>query len=307
MSAYGRHFYDMIMLMNEVAVYGALILIGACLGSFAGATVWRLRAKQLDVDKKNKEPYDKEEYGRLKKLLGKKTAEDRSRCLDCGKKLKWYDLIPIVSWLALSGKCRQCKQFIGWYELAMELGMVAFFVLSYIFWPGGIETGLAAAHFILWLVAGVIMAILFVYDLKWFLLPDKLTIALAVIGLAILGVSMAESQEILPVLYSAIGSVGILAGLYAIIFLLSGGRWVGFGDVKLGIGLGLLLADWQLALVALFLANLIGCLIVLPLMVVRKLKRNARIPFGPLLISGTIIAWFFGFPILDAYLGILGI
>ena len=58
--------------MNELIVYVALVLVGACLGSFAGATVWRIRAKQLEEDKKNKEPYDKKEYQRLKKLRGKK-------------------------------------------------------------------------------------------------------------------------------------------------------------------------------------------------------------------------------------------
>lgn len=293
--------------MNEFVVYVALVLIGACLGSFAGATVWRLRARQLQYDKDNKETYDKHEYGRLKKLLNKKSIEDRSQCLECGYQLKWYDLIPIVSWLSLRGKCRSCKHPIGRFELAMELGMVAFFVLSYILWPGGVESALAIVHFVLWLIAGVIMAILFAYDAKWYLLPDSMSIALGVVGLAIVGVSAAESENIVATLLSALGAVGVLAGLYAVLFFVSKGKWVGFGDVKLGVGLGLILVDWQLALVALFLANLIGCLIVIPLMVVKKLKRDSHIPFGPMLISGTILAWFFGWYILNFYLGTLGV
>src|SRR5690606_7989965 len=108
-----------------------------------------------------KEPYDHKEFTRLKKLLGQKLLQDRSRCLECGYELKWYDLIPIVSWLTLRGKCRSCKHPIGWFELAMEVGMVAFFVLSYILWPGGVHSSLEIAHFVLWLLAGVIMAILF--------------------------------------------------------------------------------------------------------------------------------------------------
>ena len=291
----------------DFIVYIALVLVGACLGSFAGATVWRLRAKQLQLDKDIKEEYDHKEYTHLKKLLNKKTLQDRSRCLHCSYELKWYDLIPIVSWLSLKGKCRSCKHPIGRYELIMELGVAAFFVLSYAFWPGGINNGLQVAHFVLWLVAGVIMAMQFAYDSKWFLLPDKLTIALVVVGLAIVGVSAAETQDIGGTLLTAIGSVGVLAGLYAVLFAVSQGRWVGFGDVKLGVGLGLILVDWQLAIIAVFLANLIGCLIVIPLLAFKKLKRDSHIPFGPLLISGTVLAWFAGWHILTWYLGSMGI
>jgi leader peptidase (prepilin peptidase)/N-methyltransferase len=292
--------------MNQIIIYLALVLVGACLGSFAGATVWRLRARQLEADKKNKEPYDHKEYQRLKKLNGKKALQDRSQCLECGYELKWYDLIPIVSWLSLRGKCRACKHRIGWFEPLMEVGMVAFFVLSYVLWPGGVQTGLEIAHFSLWLAAGVAMAILFAYDAKWFLLPDVATVALGVIGLAIVGVSAAETQDIGGTILTAIGSVGILGGLYAVLFAVSQGRWVGFGDVKLGAVLGLVLVDWQLAAIALFMANLIGCLIVIPLLATKKVKRNSHIPFGPMLIAGAIVAWFAGWHVLNWYLATLG-
>lgn len=293
--------------MNELVVYLALILLGACFGSFAGATVWRLRAKQLAYDKAHKEPYDHKEYNRLKKLLGKKTLQDRSRCLHCSYELKWYDLIPIVSWVSLKGRCRSCKHPIGKFELIIELGVVAYFVLSYVLWPGSIATPLEITHFVLWLLAGVIMAVLFAYDAKWFLLPDKYTIALALVGVSIVAVSAAQTQDVGLTLLTALGSVGVLGGLYAVLYAVSQGRWVGFGDVKLGVGLGLLLVDWQLAIVALFLANLIGCLIVIPLLATKKIKRNAHIPFGPMLISGAILAWLFGWTILESYLGILGV
>lgn len=291
--------------MNDVFIYVALGLFGAALGSFAAATVWRLRARQLAADKAAGEEYDIKEYKRLKKIISR-PLDDHSQCLHCSYKLKWYDLIPIVSWLSLKGKCRNCHKPIGWFEFLSEIGVAAYFVLSYALWPVGLETSLAVTHFVLWLIAGVIMAILFAYDLKWFLLPDKLNIALGVVGIGIVGVVAVERGDFAGTLLSALGSVAILSGLYATLYVVSRGRWVGFGDVKLGIGLALILVDWQLALTALFLANFIGCLIVIPLLATKKLARNSHVPFGPLLIAGTICAWFFGWAILDWYLGGIG-
>lgn len=292
--------------MNQVVVYLALVLIGACLGSFAGATVWRLRARQLVFDKKNKQPYDKAEYRRLKPLTTSSTLEDRSQCLHCGYKLRWYDLIPVLSWLGLKGKCRSCKKPIGWFELLMELGTIAFFVVSYLFWPHDLHTGLQIAHFVLWLAAGVGLAILFAYDTKWFLLPDSVVAIVGLFGLASVAVSAAESQAVGATLVGALGAVGALGGLYGILYAVSGGRWVGFGDVKLGVVLGLLLGQWQLSLVALFMANFIGCLIVIPLLAAKKLQRTSHIPFGPLLIAGTVVAWLWGWQLINWYLASAG-
>jgi len=291
--------------MNEVLIYVALGLFGAALGSFAAASVWRLRARQLVADKKAGEEYDKKEYKLLKKIIAK-PLDDHSQCLHCDYKLKWYDMIPIVSWLALRGKCRNCRKPIGWFEFLMEIGVAAFFVLSYAFWPGGIETGYEIAHFALWLIAGVVMSILFAYDVKWFLLPDKLNAALAIIGVAIVGVRIAETGDVAGTILSALAGVAILSGLYAVLYFVSKGRWIGFGDVKLNIGLALILVDWQLALTALFLANFIGCLVVIPLLATKKLERNSHVPFGPLLIAGTILAFFLGWVILNWYLSIIG-
>lgn len=295
----------MIELMNDLVIYIALVLFGATFGSYAAATVWRLRARQLVADKAAGEEYDKKEYARLKKIISK-PAEDRSQCLHCSYKLKWYDLIPIVSWLALRGKCRNCHSSIGWFEFLMEIGVAAFFVLSYAFWPGGLGSGLAIAHFALWLTAGVVMSMLFAYDLKWFLLPDRLNVALAVVGVGIVGVTIAQTGDVGGTLLNALGALAALSGFYAVLYYASKGRWVGFGDVKLGIGLALILVDWQLAVMALFLANFIGCLVVIPLLATRKLSRTSHVPFGPFLVAGAITAWFSGWIILDWYLSTLG-
>lgn len=293
--------------MNDAVVYTALVLLGACLGSFAGAMVWRLRARQLKHDKEHHEKVDSKEYARLRKLTEGSVLKDRSQCLHCSYTLRWYDLIPIVSWLSLRGKCRSCHHPIGSFELLIEIGLASFFALSYAFWPLPLESAFDMLHFFLWLTAGVLMAILFAYDAKWFLLPDKISYALAGVGGAIVIVSAITTRDPIATLLSAVGSVAILSGLYLVLYLVSKQRWVGFGDVKLGLGLGLILIDWQLALIALFLANLIGALLVTPLLISKKLKRSSHIPFGPLMIIGAVLAWFIGWPLFNWYTALLGV
>ena len=287
--------------MSTFIIYLALALFGLVLGSFAGATVWRIRARRLVEDKKTGEPVDRAEYKMLKKLLGKKTTEDRSRCLHCGYALKWYDLIPLVSWLSLRGKCRECRKPIGIMEPLIELGTALFFVLSYTFWPFPLTDGIAIAQLGLWLIAGVGLAIMFAYDARWFLLPDRVNYTVIGLGLISATLVVVASTHPIGAVANIVGAVFVLAGIYFALYVISKGHWIGFGDIKLGIGLGLLLADWQVALIALFLANLIGCLIVIPLLASKKLQRNSHVPFGPLLIVGAVIAKFVGLGIAEFY------
>lgn len=292
----------MIVLMENVVIYPALVLTGLCLGSFAGAMVWRLRARQLAEDKASHEDYDKNEYQRLKKLTTGDAMHDRSRCLHCSYVLRWYDLIPLVSWLSLRGKCRQCHTSIGRLEPLIELGVMLLFVLSFAFWPYPLQTSLETARFVIWLLAGVGLAILFAYDTKWFLLPDRVSFTVIGLGVVSAVVVTLQSADKPSTLLSIAGAVAILSGLYFVLYLISQGRWIGFGDIKLGLGLALLLADWKLAFVALFAANLIGCLIVIPAMISGRLKRDSHVPFGPLLILGFVVAQLAGAYLIETYL-----
>ena len=291
----------MIVIMEQIIIYLTLIIFGLCLGSFAGASMWRFRAQQLNQDKKDGEDFDKVEYKRLFKLTKPSLLNDHSQCLNCSYSLKWYDLVPVFSWLSLGGKCRKCRKPIGYLEPLIEVGLALFFVLSYTFWPYGISTSIGLARLILWLVSGVGLAILFAYDMKWSLLPDKVSFSVIGIGVCNALLVIFSSPDKVAAFFSVIGSIFILSGIYWIIYIISRGMWIGFGDIKLGLGLGLLLADWKLAFVALFAANLIGCLIVIPPIVFGKLKRDSHIPFGPLLIIGFIIAGLAGNYLLSVY------
>ena len=292
----------MLVVMETIIIYLALVLVGVCLGSFAGATVWRMRARQLVQDKERGDHYNHDEYKHLKKLTSASFAHDRSQCLNCSYSLKWYDLIPLVSWIRLRGKCRNCRTPIGYLEPLIELGVAGFFVLSYMLWPYALVSPIDILRLVIWLIAGVGLAVLFVYDLKWFLLPDK--VSFFVIGLGIITsiIVVSQSTDVAGALASIGGSVLILSGVYLMLYLISKGAWIGFGDIKLGLGLALLLADFRLAFIALFAANLIGCLIVIPAMIAGKLKRNSHVPFGPLLIGGAIVAQLSGLYLVEWYM-----
>lgn len=279
-------------------------LLGAVMGSFAGAQVWRLRAHQLVQDKAAGEDYDTHEYERLVGLAGQKASEDRSRCLHCHHTLAWYDLIPLASWLSTKGRCRYCRAPIGRFEPLIELGTAGLFAIFTLVWTAtyGLEPA-SLALLGLWIAALTMFVILFVYDLKWFLLPDVVMFPLIGLSLVITAATVVSLHDVDIALaaVSVTGSVAVLSGLYFVLWLVSKGLWVGFGDVKLGIALGVLLIDWKLALLTLFLANLIGTLVVLPGLLSGKLSRKAQVPFGPLLIIGFFVSLLAGPLILGSY------
>lgn len=293
------------MLMDHSLIYLILVTLGLCMGSFAGATVWRLRARQLIEDKASGEHVDSKEYKMLLPLTKVGLSKDRSHCLHCGHELNWYDLLPLVSWLSTSGKCRYCKVAIGKFEPIIEIGTALFFILSFALWPGILNTTLQISEFVLWLISGVILAMLFAYDLKWFLLPNQLVFPLMIIGSVITVLNILGAHDVIQALLSLISAVMILSGLYLVLWYMSKGQWIGFGDIKLGFALALLLGDWRLAFIALFSANLIGCVIVIPSLLLGKMTRTTHVPFGPLLITGTIIAMLIGQPVIEWYMNTL--
>ena len=290
----------MIKLMDYM-IYIALVVFGLLLGSFAGAQVWRLRARQLIADKKAGEKVDAKEYKQLIPLVGRGIKSDRSQCLHCGHVLSWFDLLPLVSWMSTRGNCRYCKESIGWFEPIMEASVALVFVLSYVLWPMPLEGWIDWSVFVLWLAIVVGMAILFAYDKKWFLLPDRVVFPSMALAMVMAGLRIANESDIQGALFSLAGAAIILSGLYFMLWVGSKGRWIGFGDVKLGLVLAFILIDWRLAFIALFAANLVGCILVIPGMVRGKLSRDAHIPFGPLLIIGATIAFFVGGPLVEWY------
>ena len=281
-------------------MYILAVLLGLLFGSFAGASVWRLRARQLVADKKAGEHVNNAEYRRLHPLTKSTIKNDRSRCLECGHTLAWYDLLPLLSWVSTRGTCRYCKKKIGYFEPLIEISTAIIFITITHAW---LTSDFVMQPYILaiWLSVAVMFVILFVYDAKWFILPDSIVFPLIGLSFVLLGIALASSQEPGVLLASTVGAVLILSGIYFVLWVVSKGQWIGFGDVKLGLALGLLLMDWKLAFLALFLANLIGTLIVIPGLISKKMTRKTQVPFGPLLIAGFAIAALVGPQILSLY------
>lgn len=284
-----------------------LFILGAALGSFAVATVWRLRYLQLKSEQQNASTLKKIEY-KIVNIINKPfSTTDRSKCLHCGYELRWFDMIPVVSWIALRGKCRRCHKPIGYAELAAEIGLGVAVAVSYAYWPlGEIVSGIQISLFVLWVIALVLLTIHFFYDLKWYLLPDIITVWL--VGIAVIYAityfySLGAPTVLLNSYLIQIGlSLVVLPGFYGLLYVISKGNWIGFGDVKLLVPMALFVASWQAGVLLIFLANLIGCLVVLPGMLSHKLGRTSRIPFGPFLILAFIITMLLGSQLVGLYL-----
>jgi len=219
-------------------------------------------------------------------------------CESCGHRLHARDLVPVLSWIELGGRCRYCKAPIGWQDPLTELAMVALFVLSYVFWPYG-WSGILLVAFGIWLMSLVVMVALVVYDLRWMLLPDRLVYPL--IGLAIsMSSCLAIGQGSTGIIVRAGLSALLISGMFWLLFQMSDGRWIGGGDVKLAVALGFLVASLVGTILLLFIASLLGSFVGVPILIMGK-SVSHKIPFGPFLIIAAITVFLWGQPMIEWY------
>lgn len=273
-------------------IIAALVLGGLAFGSFVNALVWRLHMQAGGLKKSKR---SKASAGRYSITKG------RSMCVHCKHELAAKDLIPVISWLFLRGKCRYCSKPISWQYPVVELATSLLFVASYLFWPNSL-TGLEVVHFGLWLIVLTGLVALAVYDLKWMLLPNKIIFPLyGVVAIDVL-VRCVHADNILTALSQAVAAVVIGGGLFYVLFQYSKGSWIGGGDVKLGFLIGGIVYLPVQAMLVLFVASLLGTFYTVPLLLLKKASRSSRIPFGPFLIVGTIVVVLFGVRLSEWYL-----
>ena len=278
--------------------FGAL---GTVFGSFAVAQVWRLRAKQLQDEKASGEKIDAVEWKKLRSLVSVSPKNDRSHCLNCGYQLKWYDLIPIISWLSLGGKCRKCRSKIGATEFLAEVSMFALFVIIFLVFSPLSGTGFSLFglfRLLILFLAFIPLAIMFIYDAKWSLLSTKVIWIfnfLAFIYWITAFANTTNGFNLFSIFNIAI-SMALFPLVYFVLAKISKEEWVGGGDWILAIGLIFLLPNQPIfAMLLLFLSNFVGLIFALlqSILQFKKVKRGIRIPFGPAMILATLILLIF--------------
>lgn len=229
----------------------------------------------------------------------KSVINTRSHCPKCKKEIAWFDLVPLISYVVLRGKCRNCKKPISAQYPIVEFGTALIF--SLLFWKFGFNLEFATL-----VIISSILIVVATYDILHYLIADFLiwlAIGIWVIYLAIDYFFLGHSTAIL--LNSLYGGLA-LGGFLGLIVLISWEKWMGIGDIKLGFLLGAI-CFWPVVTFGAFAAFALGSVISLTLIFARIKTMKDVIPFAPFLILGTYIAVFWGDKVITWYLNTLGI
>lgn len=282
--------------MILIAVF--VTFVGVCLGSFVNALIWRTRQRELLVDKAEGRKLTQAEQTQLKKLS---ITTERSRCTHCDHELAPMDLVPVLSYVWLRGKCRYCGKRIEDTPAAELLGGVLA-LGSYVVWPYELIDWLSYATFGVWLVVITLLLALARYDARWQILPNRIVAALTILAIVFVGLLALSRGEGIVALSALWGGLAI-AGLFYALFALSQGRWIGGGDVKLALALGLIAGSLVNAFLLIFAASLLGTLyaVMASILTRKPLSGATKVPFGPFLIIGALVAFFAGVPIVGWY------
>lgn len=242
-----------------------LTLLGACVGSFLNVLIYRIPK-------------------------GEEFVRTPSHCMTCGHQLKWYELVPVFSWLAQKGKCRSCGvKLSAQYPIVEATNGLMWLLTGILFRGDWLTAGLYCGLFSLLLVAAVI-------DWREFIIPNGINLAIFLLGLVRLATDLQNW------LFYLVGMLAVSL-VFLLLHLATGGNGLGMGDVKLVAAAGLLLG-WPKMILAVLLGSLAGALIHSA-----RMKRGAgrKLAFGPYLAAGIWFAALVGQPLIEAYLGLFGL
>jgi prepilin signal peptidase PulO-like enzyme (type II secretory pathway) len=242
-------------------------ILGTIFGSFLNAWIWRTRERTSVV-------------------------RGRSRCPSCKTQLQWYENIPLISFVLQKGRCSSCKERISWQYPLVELAMGVLFAGISLF--HGYDTILSVRD----MCIAFFLMFVWVYDVRYQEIWDRMTVWPA-LGLALAtAIFQWHSWQSM--------TIGILVGggFFLLQYVVSKGTWVGGGDIRLGMFMGVILG-WPLILVALLLAYVGGTLFVLPFLIAGKKQLAGKIPFGAYLSVATVVMMFWGERLVDWYIGLL--
>ncbi len=221
----------------------------------------------------------------------------RSGCFSCGKKLDWYELLPVVSYLIQGGKCRGCGSKISTQYPLVELGTGVLFALTFQeLWPlftvDGAPLYIPILTVVFYLVVWSILMAITAYDIRHKIIPDGLVYSFITLSFLYAVLTGATAWWV--------GTAVLMAVFFAALWFFSGGRWMGFGDAKLTLGLGLLLGPSK-GLAALVLAFWAGAVFGISLLLIRGryATMKTEVPFAPFLILGALLAFFLHIDMLE--------
>jgi|BioPla2DNA2_1021312.scaffolds.fasta_scaffold00776_2 leader peptidase (prepilin peptidase)/N-methyltransferase len=258
--------------MENYIVYGISLVYGILIGSFLNVCIYRIPKEQSVVT----EP---------------------SHCMSCGKRLKWYELLPLISYMLQYGRCRKCKASISIQYPIIEALNGLIYVL--VFYAHGWDTIYILILNIIYCFAISALIVLSVIDFRTKIIPPAINVFLLLMGLLTLMIRYLESGKRTDVIWEHV--IGFFAISIFLLFIFHGtrGKAIGGGDVKLMASAGLLLG-WQLVILAFFL----GCILASIIHTLRMRIWNAgrSLAFGPYLSLGIIIALFFGRQMITWYI-----
>lgn len=240
-------------------------LLGLCVGSFCNVLIFRLPK-------------------------GEEFVKTPSHCMSCGHRLRWYELLPLASWLVQGGKCRACGASVSaQYPIVEAANGAAWLLTGWLLWGDTVRILLYCALFSLLLVLAVI-------DWRTFEIPDGLNLAICLLGAAQVALDPGNWRTYLA---------GMLAVslFFLLLWFVTRGSGMGLGDVKLMAAAGLLLG-WRRILLAMLLGSVAGT-VLHPLRMLRGAER--KLAFGPYLAVGIWLSALFGERLIAAYLGLFGL
>lgn len=218
----------------------------------------------------------------LRLNTGRSIVKGRSKCASCSRTLNWYELIPVFSFLGLQGKCKSCRAPISFQYPFVELVTAIVFIILYtkMILPGGF-TLVALGSFVGGAVVAALLIVITIYDIRHKIIPDKIVYPFIVLSFVSIIWKAIVVPGFLPTPHIIAGP--ILAAPFFFIWFFSKGSAMGFGDVKLALGMGWFLGV-AASLAAFLLSFWFGAIVGLFMIALSKAKMKSQIPFAPFLI-----------------------
>lgn len=228
----------------------------------------------------------------LRMNTGRSIVRGRSICAHCSRPLAWYELIPVFSFLGLRGKCRTCTQPISFQYALVELSTALVFVLAYTrIVIGGFFSGTSWLVFLFACIVASLLMVIAVYDVRHKIIPDTVVLPFILLSLVALAARVALGSSLWGEL---VGGV-VVALPFFLLWYFSKGRAMGFGDVKLMLGVGWLLGlskGYSVILLSFWIGGIVGLFLI---GATRRYKLKSQVPFGPFIIIAVAIVGLWGF------------